>query len=69
MLMKKIDSLMVQKIKNLSSMQETQVRFLGWENPVEKEMQATSPFLPGEFHGQRSLAGHNPWDHKERKRK
>ena len=22
-------------------------------------------FLPGEFHGQRSLAGYNPWDHKE----
>ena len=22
-------------------------------------------FLPGEFHGQRSLAGHRPWGHKE----
>ena len=22
-------------------------------------------FLPGEFHGQRSLAGYHTWDHKE----
>ena len=22
------------------------------------------PFLPGEFHGQRSLAGYNPWGHR-----
>ena len=22
-------------------------------------------FLPGEFHGQRSLAGYSPWGHKE----
>ena len=22
-------------------------------------------FLPGEFHGQRSLAGYGPWSHKE----
>ena len=22
-------------------------------------------FLPGEFHGQRRLAGYNPWSHKE----
>ena len=27
---------------------------------------ATTPvFLPGESHGQRSLAGSSPWDHKE----
>ena len=26
---------------------------------------ATTPvFLPGEYHGQRSLAGSSPWDHK-----
>ena len=24
-----------------------------------------SVFLPGESHGQRSLAGYSPWDHKE----
>ena len=27
---------------------------------------ATTPIiLPGEFHGQRSLVGYSPWDHKE----
>ena len=24
-----------------------------------------SVFLPGKFHGQRSLAGYSPWGHKE----
>ena len=32
----------------------------GWEDPLEKEM----AFLPGEFHGQSSLAGYSPWDHR-----
>ena len=27
--------------------------------------QPTPVFLPGKFHGQRSLAGYSPWDHKE----
>ena len=31
-----------------------QVRSLGWKDPLEKEMQPTPVFLPGEFHGQRS---------------
>ena len=27
---------------------------------------ATTPvYLPGKFHGQKSLAGDSPWDHKE----
>ena len=56
-------------------MQETQVRFLGWEDPLEKGMathssilffffSSTPVFLPGEFHGQRSLAGYSPWGHR-----
>ena len=28
-------------------------------------MQPTPVFLPGESHGQRSLAGYSPWGHKE----
>ena len=39
-------------------MWETQVQALGWEDPLEKGM-ATLPtpvFLPGQLHGQRSLA-------------
>ena len=30
-----------------------------------REWQPTPVFLPGEFHGQRSLAGYSPWDQKE----
>ena len=37
----------------------------GSEGPLEKEMQPTPVFLPGEFHGQRSLLGYSPWGHKE----
>ena len=29
------------------------------------EWQLTPVFLPGEFHGQRSLVGYSPWGHKE----
>ena len=36
--------------QNLPAMQETQVQFLGWEDPLEKRM-ATHVFLPGHFHG------------------
>ena len=38
---------------------------LGWEDPLERERLPTPVFLPGEFHGQRSLAGCSPWGHKE----
>ena len=43
--------------------QETQVQSLGWEDPLEEETAPT--FLPGKFHGQRSLEGYSPWGHKE----
>ena len=33
--------------------------------PWSRKWQPTSVFLPGEFHGQRSLAGYSPWGHKE----
>ena len=49
-------------VKNLPPVQETWVRSLGQEDPLEKEMVI---FLPGEFHGQRSLAGYSPWGRKE----
>ena len=32
------DSLVAQMVKNLPAMQETWVRFLGWEDPLEKGM-------------------------------
>ena len=45
-------------------MQETWVRSLGREDPLEKEMATTPVFLPGESQERRSLAGYSPWGHK-----
>ena len=38
-------SLVAQLVKNLHAMQETCVRFLGWEDPLEKEMATHSSIL------------------------
>ena len=38
---------------------------LGQEDPWRRAWQPTLVFLPGEFHGQRSLVGSSPWGHKE----
>ena len=64
-------SFVAQWQRNLQPMQETQVRSLGLEDPWvgkiswKRKWQPTPVFLPGEFHGQRSLAGYSPWGHKE----
>ena len=52
-------------VKNLPTVQETPVRSLGWEDPLEEEMATHSSILPGKYHGQRNLAGYSPWCHKE----
>ena len=59
------DSLVAQMVKNLPAMQETWVQSLGQEDPLEKGMASTPLFLPGEFHGQRNLAGYSPWSRKK----
>ena len=41
--------------------QETWIRCLGREDPLEEEMATHS----GKSHGQRSLVGYSPWGHKE----
>ena len=51
--------------KNLPAMQETWVRFLSWEYPLEKGMATHSSILAWRIPGQRSLAGYSPWGHKE----
>ena len=56
---------MAQMVKNLPAVQETSDGSLGWGGPLEKEWQPTPVFLPGESHGQRSLAGYSPWGCKE----
>ena len=52
-------------VKNLPPMQETQVWSLGQKDPLEKGLTPFPVFVPGEFHGQRSLAGYSPWGNKE----
>ena len=50
-------SLVAQRVKHLPAMQETWVRSLGREDPLEKGTAPTPVFLPGESHGRRSLVG------------
>ena len=44
--------------KNLYTMQETWVQFMGREDPLKKGMAAHSSVLAWESRGQRSLAGY-----------
>ena len=53
-------SLVAQMVKNLPAVQETWVL-----SPGEGNGNSTPVFLPGEFHGQRSLAGYSSWDRKD----
>ena len=52
--------LVAQRVNNLPAMEETQVRSLGHEDPLEEEMATHSNNLPGEFHGL-----YRPWGCKE----
>ena len=54
-------SLVAQVVKNLPTMQETHIQYLGQENSLERKELPTPVFLPAEFHGQRSLVGYSPW--------
>ena len=51
--------------KKSASVQETEFNLWVRKIPLKREWQLTLVFLPGEFHGQRSLADYNPWDCKE----
>ena len=59
-------ALAAQMEKNAPARQETGVWFLGHEDPLEKTMQLTPAFLPGDSHGQRSLGGATELDPAER---
>ena len=52
-------------ICNAGDMVDSQVRTLGREDPMEKEMATHIVFLPGNSHGQRSLVGNSSWGQKE----
>ena len=51
-------------VKNPSAVQETQVQFMGQEDPLEKGMAAYTSILPWRSHGHKILAGYSPWNHK-----
>ena len=44
-------SLVAQLVKNPPAMRETWLRFLGWEDPLEKGKATHSSILAREFHG------------------
>ena len=62
---KSVASLVAQKAKRLPAMLETQVRSLGREDPLEKEMATYSSILAWKIPWMESLVGYSPWDCKE----
>ena len=52
-------------VKNLPAMRETQVRSLGQEDLLEKEMATHSSILAWRIHEERSLVGYSPQGLKE----
>ena len=52
-------------VKSLPAVQQTQVQFLGREDPLEKKRQSAAVLLPGKSHGWRSPIGYSPWGWKE----
>ena len=55
-------SLVAQMVENLPAKIEPGLNLWVRKIPWRKNCQPTPVFLPGEFHGQRSLAGYSPWD-------
>ena len=58
-------TLVAQMVKHLPAMRETWVRFLGWEDPLEKKMTIHSSTLPENSHWWKSLIGYSSWGPKE----
>ena len=51
-------------VKNPPAMQETWVRSLGQEDPLEKKMATHSSILAWKILWKKSLAGYSPWGRK-----
>ena len=56
---------MTQTVKNLPTMRETWVQFLGWEDPLEEGMATHSRILAWRIPWTEELAGYSPWGNKE----
>ena len=60
-----ITSLVAQTVKRLPAMPETRVPFLGWEDPLEKEMAIHSRTLSWKIPDAGAWWGYSPWGNKE----
>ena len=62
-----MNSLVTQTAKNLPAMQETRVRPLGWEKPLEREIATHSSILAWEIPRTEEPGSYSysPWGHKE----
>ena len=56
---------MAQRVKCLPAMRETRIRFLGWEDPLEKETATHSSTLAGKIPWMEQSGRYSPWGHKE----
>ena len=56
---------MVQTVKNLPAVHVTQVRSLGWEDPLEEEMATHSSIPAWKTPWTEEPGGYSPWGHKE----
>ena len=52
-------------VKNLLQCRRSRLDPWVGKSPWRREWLPAPVFLPGEFHGQRSLVGYSPWGHKE----
>ena len=57
--------MVAQTVKSLPAMQETQIRSLGWEDPLEKGMATNSNILAWKIPWTEEPGGYSPWDRKE----
>ena len=60
-----LTSLVVQMVKRLPTMWSAQVRSVGREDPLGKEMAAHSSTLAWEIPWTKSVVGYSPWGHKD----
>ena len=58
-------SLVAQTLKHLSTIRETRVRALGWEDPLEKEMAIHSSTIAWKIPWTEKLVGYSLWGRKE----
>ena len=57
-------TLEAQTVKNLPTMQETQVQSLGWEDPLEKEIATHSSICAWKIPWTEEPGGYSPWGHR-----